>query len=236
MTHPPLKTFTACRSSRGGFTLVELLVVIGIIAILAGVALGPITHGLETAKESAGMQTARTIALAEFQYQTDNSNYPAGATSGAVAGALVSGGYITDVSIFAKDKASAYTGPTSTAGAVTSGLDTYATICWDFMAGASNTTGLTTSDPDGLPLVFTTGQVVAVPADYAAATPIPMVAANNPYGNNGMAVCFKSNSASFLKAVNQGGTYNVQTSTANALFGPSFTAPTGAVYTQIKPE
>jgi prepilin-type N-terminal cleavage/methylation domain-containing protein len=235
MTHPPLKTYAARRSPLGGFTLVELLVVIGIIAILAGVALGPITHGLETAKESAGMQTARTIALAEFQYQTDNAAYPAGATSGAVAADLVTGGYITDVSIFAKDKAHAYTGLTTTAAAISGGLDDYSTICWDFMAGSAATTGLTTSDPDGLPIIFSTGQSISVPATYSAATPIPMVPANNPFGNNGMAVCFKSNSASFLKAINNNGAYDVQTSVNNALFGPSF-ATGGSTYTQIKPE
>ena len=47
----------------GGFTLVELLVVIGIIAILAGVALGPITSGIKKAKESAAMQSCRSIGL-----------------------------------------------------------------------------------------------------------------------------------------------------------------------------
>jgi prepilin-type N-terminal cleavage/methylation domain-containing protein len=235
MTHPPLKTFTACRSSQGGFTLVELLVVIGIIAILAGVALGPITHGLETAKESAGMQTARTIALAEFQYQTDNSNYPAGTKSGDVAGELVAGGYITDVSIFASSKANAFTGAVTSAATVSAGLDTPQTICWDFMAGAAAATGLTTSDPDSLPLVFSTGQTLTIPSDYASAAQVAM-GPNNPFGNNGMAVCYKSNSASFLKAVKTGANaYDVQTSVGNALFGPSWTLPTGSAYTQIQP-
>jgi prepilin-type N-terminal cleavage/methylation domain-containing protein len=235
MTHPPLKIFAARRSPQGGFTLVELLVVIGIIAILAGVALGPITHGLETAKESAGMQTARTIALAEFQYQTDNSNYPGGtAKSGYIAGQLVAGGYITDVSLFSKDKSSAYTGDTSSATAVTSGLDTTSTICWDFMEGPSNA-GLTSSDPDSLPLVFSTGQTVTPAPTTYSTTGITINTANtNPFGNNGMAVCFKSNSAVFLKAVKTGtSSYQVQTNANNALYGPSFAGP--ATYTQAEP-
>src|SRR5271169_5239005 len=101
---------TARNSSRGGFTLVELLVVIGIIAILAGVALGPITNGLKKAKESAGMQTVRTIALAEFSYSTDNGAYPdvnvpttaanPGNDASLVAKALLAGNYISDASIF----------------------------------------------------------------------------------------------------------------------------------------
>ena len=72
------RSLSAARQS-GGFTLVELLVVIGIIAILAGVALGPITSGIRKARESACMQTTRTLALAEFQYANDNNNYPDGA-------------------------------------------------------------------------------------------------------------------------------------------------------------
>ena len=55
-------------SSRDGFTLVELLVVIGIIAILAGVALGPITNGIKKAKQSAGVQEAHAIGLAMYSF------------------------------------------------------------------------------------------------------------------------------------------------------------------------
>ena len=75
---------TARKLRRDGFTLVELLVVIGIIAILAGIALGPITSGIEKAKENAGMQTARSINLLSFSYANDNNqNYLPGSTGGA---------------------------------------------------------------------------------------------------------------------------------------------------------
>src|SRR5271156_5751672 len=94
---------TARNFSRGGFTLVELLVVIGIIAILAGVALGPITNGIKKAKESSGTQEAHALGLAMYSYANDNNqSYPdtAGGDAGTVAGALMAGGYITDPSIF----------------------------------------------------------------------------------------------------------------------------------------
>src|ERR1700678_4413880 len=94
-----LQRRTAHCNSRGGFTLVELLVVIGIIAILAGVALGPITSGIKKANHSKGLQTAHVLALAEFQYSNDNNQaYPdslntgnggGGATAGSVANCLV---------------------------------------------------------------------------------------------------------------------------------------------------
>src|ERR1700691_5774761 len=92
-------------SNRGGFTLVELLVVIGIIAILAGVALGPITNGIKKAKQSAGLQSAHALGLAMYSAANDNNQlYPdkagGSATAADVAATLLSGGYVTDATIF----------------------------------------------------------------------------------------------------------------------------------------
>jgi len=233
---------TAGRTSRSGFTLVELLVVIGIIAILAGVALGPITHGLENAKESAGLQTARTIALADFQYANDNGySYASGNTSEDVAVALILGQYVTDPSLFSSSRTTAFSGATSglTLTNGTSGGFPASAICWDFIVSGTTPTppatvppGLTTSDPDGMPVVFSTGQTVTVPTQGPGG---PIALGNGPFGQNGVAVCFKSNSAQFLKATVSGGVADINTNANNYLFNASFTTATGATYKQIKP-
>ena len=106
--------------SNRGFTLVELLVVIGIIAILAGVALGPITNGIKKAQESGAMQTTRTLALAEFQYANDNNgSYPdsTGTSAVDVCKALMTGNYVSDPNLFyiAADKDTGAAKPTTVA-------------------------------------------------------------------------------------------------------------------------
>src|SRR5271154_4526652 len=84
---------TARSLSRGGFTLVELLVVIGIIAILAGVALGPITNGIKQAKHNASMQLGRQIGQMCFSYSTDNTAngnaYPSDTNASKIASDLL---------------------------------------------------------------------------------------------------------------------------------------------------
>jgi prepilin-type N-terminal cleavage/methylation domain-containing protein len=191
-------------ASRGrrsaGFTLVELLVVIGIIAILAGVALGPITRGITKAKESAALQTTRSIALAEFQYANDNGQYPDGTDAGAIGAALISGNYISDPGIFyiSGDTAATRLSGTGTMAATNSS--------YDFMGvngtGTTSYAGVSTSAPDQLPLVWSPDvNIPAIPTGTSAAG--VEFAPNNPlFGKDGIAVCYHSNSAFFRAPIN----------------------------------
>jgi len=196
---------TARPSSRGGFTLVELLVVIAIIAILAGVALGPITSGIKKGQQSAGVQTARTLALAEFQYSNDNNQvYPYDASKAEnIASTLIGTGYIGDAQIFVINGSTAvkYVGaaPTLTAGSnppAYTGLGS-TNVSWDF--GVGTTAGLTPNAPDDTPLVISDITSALV---LTGAGPIqtPTLTGVMPFGTAGVAVCFKSNSCKFINA------------------------------------
>jgi prepilin-type N-terminal cleavage/methylation domain-containing protein len=192
---------TARCLSRGGFTLVELLVVIGIIAILAGVALGPITSGIKKAKQNTGMQAARTIALAEFSFANDHeqaypdTGVPTGNTStgaAAVAAPLIAGGYTSDPGTYyisGDASASKYSG-TST---ITSNQ-----ISYDFLGNGGS--GISSNFPDQVPIVWSSTKGGTDPtitsAQGTAVTAVPV--ATGPFGTDGMAVCFKSNSAKFV--------------------------------------
>jgi prepilin-type N-terminal cleavage/methylation domain-containing protein len=193
---------TAPPSSQGGFTLVELLVVIGIIAILAGVALGPITGGIKKGQQSAGIQTARTIAISEFMYANDNNqSYPFSATdSTGIAKLLLLGGYINDPGIFyiAGSKETKYAGTTASTSILVTN------ISWDFVQ-ISTTQGLNSNVPDQLPVVFSSFGTAHTFPTAAGADTITFTS-SNPFGTAGCAVCYKSNSAKFVIGSNAVGT------------------------------
>ena len=193
-------------SSRGGFTLVELLVVIGIIAILAGVALGPITNGIKQAQHNSAMQTGRQIGQMFFSFATDNTQngnaYPADATGLAVAQDLINGNYATDPNVFGISQETGYAKPTSTSTGTTL---VQANVSWSFSCvTATPGGGITSAASDLTPLVyFNNGIGVTLttpfPASPGTAKPITY-AATAPFGTDGAAVFYKGNNAQYLKA------------------------------------
>jgi len=220
--------FSAARQT-GGFTLVELLVVIGIIAILAGVALGPITHGITKARESAALQTCRTIALAEFQYANDNNgSYPYG-TAPNIASALFSGNYISDTSIFLLPNDP---GTSKYAGAA-NGTFTTINNSFDFM-DVNGTSGLGSSTPDQCPVVWSPDS--HIPAIPTGTTPQGVeFPPNNPiFGTDGIAIAYHSNNSFFRAPIGIAPTdpnAYLQTK-GDALFIDNSFNPNGITYTK----
>jgi len=75
------------RMKRGGFTLVELLVVIGIIAVLIAMLLPVLGKAQEAARATKCMSNLRQIGIANVLYaNTYNDFVPAGVTSYTLAG------------------------------------------------------------------------------------------------------------------------------------------------------
>jgi len=72
---------------RRGFTLVELLVVIVIIAALAGLTAPMVIRQRKKADQTEAVSNARQVGLAMFEFENEYSGYPDATTAAAVTAA-----------------------------------------------------------------------------------------------------------------------------------------------------
>lgn len=68
-----------------GFTLVEIMIVVAIIALLAAIAIPNLLRARLQANESAAQAALKTVATAEVTYRTSNPDYADLATLGSPA-------------------------------------------------------------------------------------------------------------------------------------------------------
>jgi general secretion pathway protein G len=69
------------RRRRGGFTLIEMLIVVTAIGIIMGIAIPTLINSIQRAKQKRSMGDMRTIATAAETYAIDYDIYPPSAAS-----------------------------------------------------------------------------------------------------------------------------------------------------------
>lgn len=99
---------TTRRKNEGGFTLVEMLIVLAIMAILIGLAIPVFKNVLDQSKIKADKSTAGMLESTLEVYYTDEGAYPGGDFNTMVS-ELNAKGYIKNSEIKPQDKNGSFT-------------------------------------------------------------------------------------------------------------------------------
>ena len=178
------------------FTLVELLVVISIIGLLAGMAVPAIQGGLDKAKQQVDVSNARQVGMILFSDANDNEGTYStnGTTSLMIFTNLIGKGALSSTKVLAGQ---GYPAAVSTSSITSSNIA---------MAYVS---GLTTSDDGQTPVLISKGLTTINSTQSIAAI-------KTGWKSKGIVIYRVGNSAEFLKSGNGGapvGSVNLSLST-----------------------
>lgn len=123
--------------SKRGFTLIELMIVVLVIAVLAGLAMSSYNNQIRKSRRAEAKQVIADLALKEEKYRSNNATYGDIAQIGGAAAAK----YYTVTLTAASNTATGYT---FTAVPVGDQLkDTCGTLSWAYDAGVATKTPAT---------------------------------------------------------------------------------------------
>ena len=193
------------------FTLVELLVVISIIGLLAGLAVPAIQGGLDKAKQGVDVSNARQLGIIFFSEANDNNGIyrvNGDLTNTQAAGnflTILQGMFSNGVLSSAKILSGQGVIPANSTNAVTA-----ANIAFGYLPN------LTTSDDGQIPLILTKGPTYITQSNVALQD-------TYPWKKKGLVVYRVGNSAEFIKAGANGapsGSANVGATNQNPILQP----------------
>ncbi|MEM9445634.1 MAG: type II secretion system protein [Verrucomicrobiota bacterium] len=201
--------------SRKGFTLVELLVVMTIIALIIGLAVPGLAAARKVASRISDTNNARNLVLAlNLAAQDSNGLYPTGASSTEVFEELVHNRYIDDERVFAGTNTP--NPPKIDPGNLPAFTLDPRNVAWAYVDN------LTTNSPSRCPLVLTKGVKAFTNLGVVSPELPAMASADSPWGPDGVVVGTVGGSAEFIKA-NPNGTVDLGiTGAENPVLSPSY--------------
>ena len=198
------------------FTLVELLVVISIIGLLAGLAVPAIQGGLDKAKQGVDVSNARQLGIIFFSEANDNNGMyrvNSDLTNTQAAGnflTIVQGMFSNGVLTSAKILSGQGVIPANSTNAVTA-----ANIAFGYVPN------LSTSDDGQIPLIVSKSAPSGGTMSLAQSNVV--LSDTFPWKKKGLVVYRVGNSAEFLKSGTGGapaGQVNIGITNSNSAMGP----------------